>query len=309
MYDSWNSTAVSVSRRKEFWRDVSARAFVPMTPQLSRLEDFRAIMKHRTIDNVVLNEVCGPSHDMWRTPSDLARGGSPVFFLNYYHSGCASIEQNGKQIDAAPGDLLLFDSCETFKLRHPGEINLISIAVPHSLLLEDCYTLIGGPRCLASTVSAKLLISQIRALSEWSSDLQGAEALCISDTLTGLLRAAIGAFASSSSTATHRKRARGKIASLVERNYANPKYAPVNLADELGISIRTLHAWLALDGTTFGEELWTHRLERAAAMLNVLPLLEIQDVAARCGFASASQLSRRFQQMFRTTPSRFKSVR
>ena len=132
MYDSWNSLAIPARLRREFWRDICARAFVPMTPQLRRADDFRAAMVHRTIDCLALNEVRGPAHDMWRTAADLSCGGSPVLFVNLYRTGNARIVQNGQEVEVGPQRLLLFDSCRPFKLQHSVATDLLSLAVPRS---------------------------------------------------------------------------------------------------------------------------------------------------------------------------------
>lgn len=304
MYDSWTSLAIAPRERRAFWSDISARAFVPMTPQLSRVDDFQAVMTHRTIDGLVLNEVRGPSHGMWRTKGDVSRGGSPVLFLNLYQSGRARVDQNGQEVVSAPGALLLFDSCHPFRLEQPDQTDLLSLAVPYSVL-TGCGTFAfeGNPQRLPETASAMLLVNQMRALAQWQRDLAASDASSIAEALTGLVRAALTTNKDVSPGPVQRRRMRGKVATLIERHYADSNYTPAAAAREMGVSVRTLHAWLAHDGTSFGTELWAHRLERAQVMLQTLRPLAVHEVAMRCGFASAAHLSRRFRKHFGVSPS------
>lgn len=274
-----------------------------MTPQLGRVDDFQAAMVHRTIDCLAFNEVHGPSHDMWRTSADLARGGSPVFFLNLYLSGSARVEQNGLEAAAGPGHLLLFDSSVPFKLRQPAPTGLLSLAVPHAAFTgPQVSPCVGRPLRLPQSAPALLLASQMQALSKWRGDIPVPEAVSIAQALVGLLRAALPAATECGPGPLQQRRARGKVAALIGRHYANPGYTPARAAHEMGISVRTLHAWLARDGTSFGAELWAHRLERARAILQAEPQLAVQEVALRCGFVSAAHLSRRFRERFGVAP-------
>lgn len=165
-----------------------------MTPQLNRVDDFQAAMTHRTIDCLAFNEVRGPSHDTWRTSAAVSRGGSPVFFVNLYLSGNARVEQNGLEVAAAPGHLLLFDSCRPFKLKQPEQTDLLSLAVPHSVLNgRDTPSFDGRPLRLPETAPAHLLVSQMQPLSQWRSDIRAADAAHIAQALVGLLRATLSA--------------------------------------------------------------------------------------------------------------------
>jgi AraC-like DNA-binding protein len=105
-----------------------------------------------------------------------------------------------------------------------------------------------------------------------------------------------------------RSRLRGKLRNLFEQRCADSGFSPTVAAQELGISVRTLHAWLALDGCRFGAELLERRLERARMMLGSgTSDRTIQEVAAMCGFVSAAHLSRRFRERYGVSPSQWRA--
>ena len=279
-----------------------------MTPQLHRLHDFHAEMTHRTIDSLVLNEVSGSPHNMWRTPSDVSRGGTPVFFLNYYRSGQARIEQHGVEISAAPGSLLLFDSTQPYKLEHANRIDLLSLAVPHALLSNELLSnLDGRPLCFQESVSAVMLISQLNGIANWQNELDGSDASYVAESLTGLLIGNVASSLGADAEPVQKRRVHGKVMALIKRHYINPTYGPKLAADEMCIPVRTLHFWLAQIGLTFGTELYNYRLEQAQVILRSAKSISIQDVAFRCGFISAAHFSRRYRERFGVTPSSLRS--
>lgn len=309
MYDSWTSLAIPARLRREFWRDICARAFVPMTPQLRRADDFQAAMVHRTIDCLALNEVRGPAHDMWRTAADLSCGGSPVLFVNLYRTGNARIVQNGQEVEVGPQRLLLFDSCRPFKLQHSVATDLLSLAVPHALLGDRTVQALGEmPWRLPGTAPALLLMNQMQALSKWQADIQALDGACIAQAMVSLLRALMPEGLEPRAAPPHRRHARAKVAALIGRHYADPDYSPLRAAAEIGVSVRSLHAWLAGDGTSFGTELWGYRLERVRTLLKAEPQLSIQEAASRCGFASCAHLSRRFRERFGMAPKAWRDM-
>jgi AraC-like DNA-binding protein len=152
-----------------------------------------------------------------------------------------------------------------------------------------------------------LLSTQMRALSQWQGDLPAPHASAIAEGLTGLVRAVLLAARGTVPEPTSQRRTRGKVRALIERHYVEPTYTPAAAAAEMGISVRTLHAWLAQDGTSFGTELWAHRLECARRILHASPLLAVHEVASRCGFLSAAHLSRRFRERFGDSPSAWRN--
>jgi len=75
------------------------------------------------------------------------------------------------------------------------------------------------------------------------------------------------------------------------------------VAQELGVSVRTLARAFAMHGTTFDRTLWNCRLEAAyEALLSSRVSASITDVALRHGFSDSSHFARRFKTRFGVTP-------
>jgi AraC family transcriptional regulator, positive regulator of tynA and feaB len=84
--------------------------------------------------------------------------------------------------------------------------------------------------------------------------------------------------------------------------------SPLDVADQHGVSRRSLHYAFASANTTFIEHLMSLRLERAREMLNDARFsdLPVSEVAARCGFTDPSHFARRFRQQFGQSPQQFR---
>lgn len=95
--------------------------------------------------------------------------------------------------------------------------------------------------------------------------------------------------------------ARSRLHSLLQAGEASRE----RLADDLGITGRTLHRKLAEAGTSYRGLLDELRLDRARALLRDGGL-SIQDVAARAGFDESASFTRWFKALTGATPSEFR---
>ncbi|MFC5521473.1 helix-turn-helix domain-containing protein [Polaromonas jejuensis] len=307
-YNRWSTLHIAPRHRAEFWRSANQEAIVPLTPHIPRLDDFQAEITHRGLDNLVLNQVQvqAPSHDMERTAADLARGGPACVFANLYLSGQTQALQSGSEITAKPGELFLIDGCEQYRLNHPNPVSLLVLGVPYAALgaLGPALSALTARR-LPERASVQLLASQMRTLSTWPHALQAAESARVSDLLVSTLQAVLlDATEDSAGARKERRFLRRKVQQLIERQYADPALSPAAVAHQMGVSVRTLHARLAQDGTSFGAELMAHRLQRAYTMLQGAPQhsTTVIAIAALCGFSSAAHFSRRFRARYGMPP-------
>jgi AraC-like DNA-binding protein len=84
---------------------------------------------------------------------------------------------------------------------------------------------------------------------------------------------------------------------FIEDHLADPGLGAARVAAATGISERHLSRVFAADGTTIPRHVLSRRLQLGYAMLSS-PGLTVADVAARCGFASATYFSHAFRERF-----------
>jgi AraC-like DNA-binding protein len=95
-----------------------------------------------------------------------------------------------------------------------------------------------------------------------------------------------------------------RLESLIHAHYAEP--VDVNwLASQIGICPSALRARCVRLGDSPRTRLWNHRLSVARHLIQSTQL-SLDSVAARCGFDSASHLSRRYRQAFGSSPGTFR---
>lgn len=95
--------------------------------------------------------------------------------------------------------------------------------------------------------------------------------------------------------------ARSRLHQLLQRGDASRE----RLAEDLGLTSRTLHRKLQDAGTSYRELLDELRLDKARSLLRE-PGLSVQEVADRAGFDESASFTRWFKQMTGSTPSDYR---
>lgn len=93
---------------------------------------------------------------------------------------------------------------------------------------------------------------------------------------------------------------------LSARRAGDPTLAPGVLADDLGVTLRSLQRALGAQGLTAGSVILDHRLRRAAHLLAERPDLTILACATEAGFADVSGFNRVFRRERGMTPGQFR---
>jgi len=307
MYNRWSTSHIAAPQRAEFWRAASQEALTPITPHIPKAETFDATLTTRSLDNLILNQVeVATGHDVECTDLDLSRSEMPFVFVDLYLSGQVQASQQGREIIARPGEPFLIDGRRNYRLDHPDPVSMLALAVPYTALGSHAPAVEGLiAQHLPHRASLQLLAGQMRTLSAWPHDLEPDEASHVADLLVGTLQAVLQGTGDESLIATkHRCFLRRRVQQIIDQQYADPALCPASVAQQMGISVRTLHSRLARDGTSFGAELMARRLQRAHAMLRGGPhgTATVIEISARCGFSSPAHFSRRFRARYGVPP-------
>jgi AraC-like DNA-binding protein len=300
VYERWTTANIAPERRRMFWAELMERALVPLTPRRGTPEEFGGEIDHRWVDRLSVNRLAVTFTGISRTPDDVARTSVESVIVHLITGRRGRVRQCRSEIHGEPGDLLIYRTDEPFEIDHPDGAEVVVLTVPVSA--------VGRVQLMRArkTPSATLLAAQMRALALWRHDIAPEEALAAFDSTTALVRAVAAHANGTAPSPLRRSQMRSRLRAIFARRAAEPGFAPEAAASELGISVRTLHAWLAHDGTRFGAELLAHRLERARAMLGASASpATIAQIAVDCGFASPAHLSRRFRERYGVPPSQW----
>jgi AraC-like DNA-binding protein len=309
MLKVWDTRGIAPVLRAEFWRAAVCDAFLAMTPRIPSAPDFTATLEHLPIEQLTLNCVTSPAHGVWRTAHDLARGGRSVVFVNLPLHGRAVVAQHGRTHAGRAGDLMLIDATEPYRIDLPDGGRLLSLALPMDALrrvLRDLPARCAAP--VQDSPATRLLQAQLRVLADAASPLPPQQAGMIADVLLQLVAAACtpeDAVACCPAAGSLIRRLRG----LIDRHVDDPDYDPARAAADTCVSVRSVHAAFAHEGSSFSAAQMERRLQCARRRLSMAPPgVKVAEIARACGFRSASHFGRRFRHRFGCTPEQYRRL-
>lgn len=104
---------------------------------------------------------------------------------------------------------------------------------------------------------------------------------------------------------TDQRSARRRALEAISREFGDPALNRARVAAVAGMSERQLTRIFGEQGTTFADQLMSHRLEAAESLMMSQSDLAISAVSRRCGFTSPSHFSRAFKRHVGVSPSEF----
>lgn len=316
-YNRWSTAHIAHPLREQFWRDALHEAQMPLTPQLVQPEYFEAVLASRGVGALVLNRILADTgHGMERLRADTEHAGMPGLLVLLYLRGEARVIMPcgpgtvvaERELQVRPGQLVVLDERQGCRIWQQGPVDLLVLAVPRALIDahgDAAQHLLAGP--LPDCASLRLLMQQMQLLDAWEGPLPETEAAMLSDLVVGTLKTVLQA-GSDVARARHNLSMcllLRRVRQLIARQYQDPQLGPQRVAQRLGVSVRTLQARLAREGTSLSAEIMAYRLERARHLLRgaTSERLGIKEVSQRCGFSSPAHFSRRFRARYGSTPA------
>jgi AraC-like DNA-binding protein len=97
-----------------------------------------------------------------------------------------------------------------------------------------------------------------------------------------------------------------RICGVIKDGFSDPDFGPVEVAAEVGISLRYLQKLFMERGSTCSEFIYSLRLDHAARLLRRRALLgtgqPLSEIAYACGFRDYAHFARRFRNRFGNPP-------
>jgi len=294
--------------RLEFWNRIASETFCGLTIDSER-EIFNAEMWRWTLGDLTMIRPRSPNAVVQRN-SRFARSGGDRVMLHFQHAGSCLHTQSNKVFQLRAGDVILTDSNEDYRVDLSSDNDMLVVEMPRVALAERMPHLddILSRRIPGDTPSSRVLHDFL--LSLWrqgdQSNADPAWAKGITDVFYNLLSMAI------SDRNVHVEsdaRLINRLTALVNARICDPELRPSTLADELGVSIRTVQNAFATLGETPSAYILSKRLERAADRLAAAPQMSITDLAYELGFNDCSYFTRCFKQKFGQAPSAYRKQR
>ena len=138
-YEVWRTADVAEPRRFAYFREAVCEAFMDLSPEHDRSRPFDAVVESIPLADGAVNRVSGTPHHVRRTAGQIGRSSEQCFFLNLQLKSECAIEQQGRTVRLAPGQVALFGSDLPFRILHPPErdMSVASFWLPRDLVEES----------------------------------------------------------------------------------------------------------------------------------------------------------------------------
>lgn len=297
---------VAQHERLHFWNRIASETFCGLSIDAER-ETFDAEMWRWTMGELTMIRPRSPNAVVQRN-ARLARDGGDRVMLHFQHAGSCLHKQSNKTYNLRAGDSILTDSNENYRVDLSGDNDMLVVEMPRRNLVERVPGLndVIAHRIAGETPSSRLLHDFI--LSLWrQGDQRNADPAwvkSITDVFYNLLTLAL---ADRNVSADNDALLITRLTSLVKARICDPDFRPSHLADELGISIRTVQNAFARIGATPSAYILDRRLTHAADRLVAAPQLSITSVAYEAGFNDCSYFTRCFKHKYGLSPTAYRA--
>lgn len=281
------------SLRVADWEQHNAEVLVELACSLPG-GPFRAREVNLQVDRVHLALVTGTPHAVARDAAMVSERPADAIVAYAALRGEALVEHEGHRFVVRPGQLLLCDVDRPLVRGFGHGLEELAVKVPRTAFAETTgLTSLAGPivvdaggqdadpyaRALVRLVG-RAVAADVPVAADESAVLELVSVLATGDRSSPML--------------AHRVAARG----FIDDHLTDPALSAADVAAGVGISERHLSRVFADAGTSVPRQILARRLDLAHALLAAGRGERTVDVAARCGFTSASYFSQAFRRRF-----------
>jgi len=297
---------VDQHERLDFWNRLASETFNGLSIDSSQ-ETFNAELWRWKLGDLTMTRPRSPNASVHRN-ADIARQSGENVILHMQHAGSCLHTQGREVHTLRAGDFVLADSNKDYRVDLHGVNDMLVVEMPRAKLAERIPQLQNNlsKRIRGESPSSRLLHDFL--LSLWrQGDQSGAD--------PHWLKGVSGVFFDLLSMAvsdTHEfgagdHKIMNKMMALIETRICDPDLRTSMLADELGVSIRTVQSAFAAIGETPSAYILDRRLTRAADRLVAAPQLSVTGIAYEVGFNDCSYFTRCFKQKYGVSPTAYRA--
>lgn len=288
--DVLSTDLLEPTRRFAFWSEVVCRTFTMLDCRTADRARFRAKLCSRSIGGISVARVDATSSGVARTADLIRSNHDDAHIVMLQISGAARVLQGEHSCCMAPGEFDVVQADRPYVLDFPGSFSQYVIKLPRST----------QPVGAAISATAARLV---RSLSRELLDPDVEPDVICDEVAVRAIEAMLCGHSQQSTPCEHNADLYSAAIAVIREKMSEPRVGRDNVANELGVSVRTLARSFARHGTTFDRSLWNCRLDAAyELLLSQRRGVSITEVALRYGFSDSSHFTRRFRARYGVTP-------
>jgi len=297
---SFATNAVAVRDRYDYWTSLVAQAFVELEVEPAPRVEINCRLSWREIGSTRLMFVQGTPQSVQRTSGSIASDHAQHIILMFQKRGHGCLLHQGKSVQLKPGDIVAMDTRSPYRLTFFSPFEQEILRFPVRVLGSAMWD-------TASVTAAHLNPSFASRLLSDSFNLAKSERFELSSSLEAPLLE-LATLALCSPLLPHADRSATNILGMarayIRAHAAAPELCPQQVAQGLGISVRSLQKVFAAVGEHPSACILDERLVRAAALLRTAGANDrsVWEIGQRCGFKDPSHFSRAFRKRYGVTP-------
>ena len=267
--------------------------------------DFHGEIDTSYAGSLKLSTVTTRNVNLFRTRQEIRSGNDAWFYTVFQLAGQANIEQDDRQVRLETGDMTLIDASRPCSILWQQTSRQVSLLLPRQLLESQ---LRGSGISVATRLDKSLPMVQLsqRLLHESMSSpqLSASESEAALDAMVCLLRPMLH---QQDVAPSRREKQFQKIMALIDDAIQEEHLRPEWLADETGMSVRSLYRLFADKGLVVAQYIKNRRLDLCAKALQSAPDDEkLAGIGYRWGFSDHSHFSTAFKQRFGISPGEYR---
>jgi AraC-like DNA-binding protein len=303
----FDTLGLAPADRLPFWNDLVDRVYTGTWVNTAKVDFTAEMWRWRVGDLNMIRPRSDPSQ-VGRA-ADLASDEEQIV-LHLQRRGTSCHRQGRREAMLASGDFVLLSTAMPYVIDLPTAHELLVVQFPRRLIETKIRGLddrLGAP---VSGASAGGRVFHDFLMSLWH---QGDQSHADPDWQAGVATVFADLMALAANIPPEQPRPSGtgglrdRMLALVDARLGDPELRTASIAEELGISLRTVQNGFAAMGTTPVGYIAERRLARAAELLTSRDPISVTDIAFDLGFNDSAYFARCFRQHYGMTPSSYRA--
>ena len=252
-----------------------------------------------------LSTVSAANVELYRTAREIRAGSDAWFYTVFQLDGEATIEQGSRQTALSAGDITVVDASRPCSIVWTAPSRQVSLLLPRHLLEHQLGA--GAAECVPKLDKRLPVVQLSHRLLEESMNrtaMSESESGAALEAIACLLRPALR---QGEATSGRRDRLFEKVSALIDDHIQAEHLRPAWLAQEMGMSLRSLYRLFADRGLVVAQYIKHRRLDLcASALRSAADEEKLAGIGFSWGFGDHSHFSTAFRQRFGVSPGEYR---